>query len=650
MSENILKWRFAPSGYGKRKGMSTGDAETFKRNPFGNFGREVIQNSIDARLSDEEPVVVEFSLFKISPDQIPNLEGLKTAVQHCMDFWKSSQPTYYDEYARILKVLDSKKIECLRISDSNTTGLLGIDRPEDSNQNKFLALTKSTGVSDKSSETAGGSKGVGKNAAFLLSKIKTVFYSTLTSDGARGYFGVADFISGFAGDDTENPHRDYTQGDGYFGKDDFNAPPEGLLNLDDTFADRENHAGTDIYILGLEKEDTWSSEILNSVLESFMASIAKNQLIVKTQNLVLNSDHLDDVINNPIYVAPKKKPYFLSQYNILNGIGNVQIFDIDTELGAAQLKVLILEDEDKWMATHKCVMIRYPYMKIFDYPLPKNLNVSAICIIENGNLGKKLRKIENPQHNAWEPKRLLSPDREQIDAVIKSIKEQIEENILQCFKTTVQSVIDPYGAGEFLAETDAEGNRHGEKTGASQNEKEFVEISDFKPAIVVEKNAHIEQEDGAGVQPEIGESEDGGDDTLHPTGHNASSGGGYGSGEEHGGNKPGDNIIMKRAPLAGIRYRFVALNKTEGRYRISFISPVSENHCFLSLYLLGDELSQKTQLPIEKLKCNGLEIFSSNNFEYGPFEIMDGCKVILEIKTNQTDYFSSEVKIYAGKE
>lgn len=649
MKENELKWRFAPSCFGKRKGLSTGDSETFKKNPFGNFGREVVQNSIDARISDEEPVYVEFSLFRIAPEEIPDLNGLKAAIRRCMDFWKSSQPVYYKVYDKMLRILNSRNIECLRISDSNTSGLTGIDRPEDSDNNKFLALTKSSGVSDKNSDTAAGSKGIGKNAAFLLSKIKTVFYSTRTSDGITGYFGVADFISGYVDDDETVKHRDYTQGEGYFGKNNFNAPQEGLLNLDKNYKIR-CESGTDIYVLGLDKEDTWSSEILNSVLESFMASIVRGELIVKIQNVLLDKDHVLDVINNSMYVTPKKRAYLLSQYNILKGIGNIQAFDIDTEYGFAYLKILVLDDETKWMATHKCVIIRYPYMKIFDYALPKNLNASAVCIIENGELGKRLRDIENPQHNAWEPKRLPQPERDKINFIVDSIKEQIDNAVLQCFKTSVQEIIDPYGAGEYLSETDSNGNYNGQKSSLKNEGKELVEISDFRPAVNVERNAHIQSDDGAGVQPDIGESDVNGEDVLHPTGHNSGNGGGYGSGDETGGSKSGDNIIMKKAPIAGIRYRFIVLNKSEGKYKITFISPITNEKCYLILFMLGDEISQKTQLEIKALRCNGIDVESESKWEYGPFKMKEGEKVELEIKTNQIDYFASEVKLYASKE
>jgi len=310
MEQNELMWRFAPSNHGERTGLTSGDAETFKKNPFGNFGREIIQNSIDARYSDEEPVTVEFKLFNINPNDIPDIDGYKTAVRRCMDYWKSSQQNYYKEYQKILEYLQRIQIECLRISDFNTTGLIGISRLNDSKNNNFLSLTRSTGVSNKGNDNAGGSKSVGKNAAFLLSKLSMIFYSTVTKDNEFGSVGVADLISGYCKDDVDNPNRDYTQGKGYYTKNEVNEPINELYSIDNDFTRQQNEFGTDIYILGLNKENDWSIEILNSVLESFLVSIFKGNLIIKIANKEINRDTLLDIINNESLINKRKGHIF----------------------------------------------------------------------------------------------------------------------------------------------------------------------------------------------------------------------------------------------------------------------------------------------------------------------------------------------------
>ena len=84
MSDN--KWRFPASNHGERKGISSGDTEAFKKSPFQAFAREVLQNSIDARATNEEPTVVEFKEFSINTSDLPGMLQLKDAIRRCRDF------------------------------------------------------------------------------------------------------------------------------------------------------------------------------------------------------------------------------------------------------------------------------------------------------------------------------------------------------------------------------------------------------------------------------------------------------------------------------------------------------------------------------------------------------------------------------------
>ena len=124
MNEN--KWRFPASNHGERKGISSGDTEAFKKSPYQAFAREVLQNSIDARLSDEEPTIVEFKEFVINTDEIPGVWELKESIRRCKEFWIHKED-YVKEYESMLNLFDSDNLRCLRISDYNTTGLVGVD-------------------------------------------------------------------------------------------------------------------------------------------------------------------------------------------------------------------------------------------------------------------------------------------------------------------------------------------------------------------------------------------------------------------------------------------------------------------------------------------------------------------------------------------
>ena len=157
-----LKWRFPASNHGERKGISSGDTEAFKKSPYQSFAREILQNSIDARKSDEEPVRVEFNIFEIPTENIPGYTDLKEAMRRCVEFW-SHKKDYVEEYETMIEALNQPNIKCLRVSDFNTTGLIGVESTIQA-ENQFLALTKGTGVSEKTGIVAGGSKGMGKNA------------------------------------------------------------------------------------------------------------------------------------------------------------------------------------------------------------------------------------------------------------------------------------------------------------------------------------------------------------------------------------------------------------------------------------------------------------------------------------------------------
>lgn len=113
---------------------------------------------------------------------------------------------------------------------------------------------------------------------------------------------------------------------------------------------------------------------------------------------------------------------------------NVKVYDIVTDYGTCPLYILPYGKDEEELATHKCVMVRYPLMKIKDESLGANYRVSAMCIIGDDKLGKMLRMIENPQHIDWEPKRIVDDLslKKEMDGVLKSIKTQIHNRVVEC--------------------------------------------------------------------------------------------------------------------------------------------------------------------------------------------------------------------------
>ncbi|MCR4661533.1 MAG: hypothetical protein K5765_05985 [Clostridia bacterium] len=646
------KWRFPASNHGEKKGISSGDTETFKKAPYQAFAREILQNSIDAQANDEEPVRVEFNLFEINALDIPGYDSLKDAIRRCGEFWHYKSE-YVSEYKNMLNVMGSKKIKCLRISDFNTTGLIGVESTKQDN-NKFLALAKGSGVSEKNNNSmAGGSKGVGKNAAILLSSLNTIIYSTRTNQDINGNpgnysgsIGVAALVSGYV-DDNNCDNRDYTQGTGYYSSDDLVGALNTNINLDPSFLKREREYGTDVYIVGFIDEKDWEKEVINSILNSFMTAIIYRKLEICINGVEISNDTIENIVYDDSLIIKNNKSNIISQYRILtNKDGRVITYDIDTGYGNCTLYVLPLEKSEDELATHKCTMVRVPYMKIKDENLGSTFRVSALCIIPDGLLGKKLRDIENAQHIDWELKRIKDLDeRKEVQYVLNDIKQQIKDNIIDCLKLGDNEPLDPNGAGDFLPDIDNGGESSSDSSG-QQKATEKATVTKPKENKYIERNANNESDNGNGLEPDIGdvdvEAIDG--DVMYPEGENDSENSVPHPGDNTGGEKEGDEIIFKKTKLSNVKYNVISTDKLEGRVKVIFIAPIDYQNCYLNISLMDDSNGHLPVL-IEELNCNGFKIESKDKREYGPFSIKMNQKIVLDVKTNLSGFFASEVKI-----
>jgi hypothetical protein len=94
----------------------------------------------------------------------------------------------------------------LEISDQNTTGLIG---PTTDSTSVFAALVKGDGVTNKLDVTSAGSFGIGKNAAYAVSDLQTVIYSTCyclkgeKKFAAQGRLRLISHTDGAAGKDRQ---------------------------------------------------------------------------------------------------------------------------------------------------------------------------------------------------------------------------------------------------------------------------------------------------------------------------------------------------------------------------------------------------------------------------------------------------------------
>lgn len=633
------KWRFKGNGYTADVGLDNADMETFKKDIMSSLARELCQNSVDAKNPNiKGPVRMEIKMFNVSRNDVPWIDDLSKQIDACVETWKNN-PKESKALAVMQEKIKESSIPCLRISDFNTTGLYGLD----SQDTPWHYLIHGSGISGKGG-SSGGSKGIGKFATFVASSFNTVFYSTNTIYGEKGYEGISKLCSAKMPGTTEK-----TQGIGYFGSSEMNEPINGEITLDTSFSRKEKEYGTDIYIIGFKAIKGWENDIVCKVLDSFMSAIVYGTLEVKVEDTLISKDTIKDVVESNLITKNEKS--IKSQHLLLTDKEHRFEDTIDMgELGQAKLFMMEYDKEKENLATNDCVMIRYPYMKIKNTSKLTTLPCSAMCIIGDNDLNRIFRDIENPQHTDWEFRRIEDESvQTEVRQLYKELLEKIKEAITAHLVTSENTVTDVEGAGEFLPDIEKDKN-------SSNTESKKPKIHDT-PKIQKNKpknrgyniNASIEDENGNGIVPDIGYSNENNPETTAfvPLGRNNGQGGFTHSGSTEIGSTLNDdgNVIFRRAELRGMAYRFYCINRTARKYGVTFVSDFSEEDASFEINAL-DESGSREAVKIWSCTING-EDKKVINDRYVRFRIKRGQRIRIEMITDQEEMFSGEVKVYA---
>lgn len=623
-------WRFPGNGYTQDQGLDTSDMETFKKDPIASLARELCQNSIDAKKKTARgPVKIEFKSFSIQKSDIPQIETIEKQIESCKETWMANKKIY-DQLDKMASYLENEEIYCLRISDFNTRGLVGVSGGDNT---PWHYMIHGSGLSNKSS-TSGGSKGIGKFATFVTSQFNTVFYSTITENKEQGYQGICKLCSAKQEGSTEK-----TIGIGYYGSSIKNEPIEGEFNLDKSFK-RNGKTGTDIFILGFKNPVSWKADIITKILESFISAIVFEDLEVVVDEYCIDKENLKNIVYNENLINKASRKSIVSQYLLLTDTEHRYEDIIDfKELGKAKLYLMEFNNENEQLATNGCVMIRYPLMKIRDIEKITTLPCSAMCIIEDNKLNAILRNVENPQHTNWEFNR-IEDDRERAEVrrIYKLLLDEIRERIMNHLISSDRFQTDVEGAGNFIPGEESEtalGQNAILDTPAITTKK--VKSADLKLTAYVpdEEGEELveEEEDASNSSSKDSETEiRHTDDTPHH--------------EQKKSGKPAvGRSFLRYSELKGMSYRLICLNKKTQMYTILFTSNIDEPEVCLELFSLDDS---GTRTPVYVMACtiNG-QVAQIVNRRKIKFSLHNGQKVKIDMITDQPELFSSEVKVYA---
>lgn len=628
-----MNWTFPINNGGQFHGIGDSGIDLFKGDPVKGLTREICQNSIDARADETEAVRVEFKSFEIDTEKLPQIDHLleyyKKAYKFCTDQEFAKATRYFE---RTIPILEAPKIQMLRISDFNTSGLIGADVAATKFTTPWFRLVRSVGSSDKE-EGSIGAFGSGKQACFSCSNIQTVFYSSYDKNKTEAYQGVSKLICFM--DEDRNLHSDV----GYFSNEN-SIPIYEQLQIDEDFCREE--PGTDVYITSFKSINAdWKKELIVSVLDGFFYAIKEGHLVVQVEDTIIDASHIHELVE--VYkddISDKTSDY----YRVLTHDNSVRRSLSYIESDDIELRMLMKADLHRRVA-----IIRYPGMKVFDKGnISATVPFAGICIIKGKKISNLLGGLENIQHNAWELSRYRDDPEVQLeaDAMVKKIYRDIKRLFNELKGQDIEGEIDPE-IGDCLPDP------------MSDKEEDQESIKDEVSIIKERKSVPVKPLSSSNIEDEYGltEVDDEGDVGGSSGGPGVHTGTrhigpdpdpGSGSGGDPGAtDDPNPQTPEPKTKKKGRRVpatiRYVEDDVANGKYEIFVTSAETIENGQIQIYMSGETDIYKADIRMAKQDGKALEIVE--NIIKG-VKLEKCIKSTIQVAFDYSDICSLEVVLY----
>lgn len=452
-------------------GFNDSGIEHFSGNPIRHLAREINQNSLDAASSATEAVRVTMRLVQVPTATIPNVDELKKTVALCKEAASNESDKAKLFFENAATELEKTKIAVLEICDHNTKGMTG----PSVNGTPFYAFTKAPGQSKKPGDDATGSFGIGKFAPYAVSKLRTVFVSTVYADEDGQHQQLTQGKSVLM---SHNEGTKLRQGKGYWGVTERCQPVAGVseeipswIQRADSETALASNLGTKLTILAFENASGWQHNLAVSVAENFFGAINAGKLEVDIDGkYLLNKDTIkeffeSDAIKASIEKDKDEPEQFQNCNNYLAALqGGTEIFlepSEQKELGLCEIRILINEGLPKKVCFLRNGMfisdsLAVPGLKSFsDF---KEFIAVVECKSRKGIA--LLRAMEPPRHDDFEPARLGS-DQKRGQRALKDLATWIRDMLKRHAKNPVSEVTTLDELKEYFADESGEGAEKG---------------------------------------------------------------------------------------------------------------------------------------------------------------------------------------------
>jgi hypothetical protein len=608
-------------------GFNEPGIEHFTGSPIQHLAREVNQNALDA--GDNDIVEVRIQLHEVEVSSIPHLAELKANIVSCHEASQQESKKAEIFFKAAQAELNKHNISVLEISDYHTRGMKG---PSE-NGTPFYAFMKAKGQSRKDTETAAGSYGIGKFAPYAVSKIRTIFISTVYQEDSGGYKQLTQGKSILMSHDSDGKRK---QGVGFWGIRNKCQPVIGVSQVLPKWIQRANSdaelptsKGSKLTVLGFDAVQDWQAHLAVSVAENFFGAISDGKLRVEVDGLYtldqttihefFENDNIKALIKN----LPNEPDQFDNSRNYLAAHhGGIEVIIEETEqreLGLCQLKILIGDNLPKKVCALRNGMFitdSLNRLKIFsDF---KDFVAVFHCQSTKGN--ELLRNMEPPRHDNFEPARLpTKEEKKRGKKALEDLAVWVKEMLKKHAKDPVSEVTAIDELKDFFGD---------EGDGDSGNATE--EINPYGKVIIRAKPIRTKAKAG----DIVGEGIDGGDGTG---GEGGGGGAGKGGGDGLGGQGDGEggegggsqkamvDINNVRAILSGSKTR-----------KISF-TPVTSGRIILHVKEAGAD----SDYDVSIVKAGQAALLKGGMI----LDVQAGTRVNVDIELNQE--FSGALKVVA---
>lgn len=599
-----IGWNFPPLGGGEGQGFEHAGMAHFQGDLLGSLAREVIQNSLDARLG-EVPVAVTFEMRHLDLRRDLDGDELRRHIVACREFGvregRKREVRFFDTAE---KLLSARTVPFLCISDRNTTGL---------RRNEWTALVKRQGESAKRDGVSGGSFGIGKNAPFAVSPLRTVCYWTCSEEDGRLTEKFQAKAILMTHEWSSNGRKSETQGTGYYGVLDDCREIVGRA-IPRAFRMRsrgEPIPGTAVWIAGFqtgqrETGNLWQRAVARSVLRNYFHAIERGAL-----NVLLEPDGLpheehdayaelgdkalqgafrhlqgdDDLLGEAaIYWSMIRNGAEETFNDDLKGLGRVKLWvktEDDCPGEALPCKVALIRGTGMLVTDHQSGLRQFRSLRDF----------AAICVLESDEANALLRRMENPAHDQFEPDRLSAEEYQSGVNALRGLTRWIRDRLHEVAAPRLSSVSEELDELATFLPLDAPGPLAGPPEGSAA-EKAFGvagEVLRKAPKRRIRPSRlETETEDAFGGDGnESGDYGGGADGEGHRQG---GGNGGRGEGDRSGGTGVRGGL-SGRGPV-GIRdVRILSEDGTGRRFRVTF-TPEVTGRVRLALEEAGDSTAQ----------------------------------------------------------